>query len=165
MTTLVIKGIKPRALNIAAIRQALMNEANLVANAIEDDFNKTVEHWTKKPEFEKIVDMGPPIAILVGTDNEVYGYVDKGTRPHKIYPRKAKALRFQSGYATKTIPGVIGSMAGGPFGDTVFSKGVNHPGTKARNFSKEIEKKWQKKFKRRMEKALSQARLASGHAL
>lgn len=43
-------------------------------------------------------------------------YVHEGTRPHTIQPRTAQALRFEIG------------------GRVVFSKLVNHPGTKARPF-------------------------------
>lgn len=43
-------------------------------------------------------------------------YVEHGTTPHRIEPRKAKALRFVA--------------AGG----VRFSRGVNHPGTKPTNF-------------------------------
>ncbi|MDK1473610.1 hypothetical protein QNO07_09280 [Streptomyces sp. 549] len=43
-------------------------------------------------------------------------YVIKGTRPHVIRPRRAKALRFRVG------------------GRTVFARVVNHPGTKPNDF-------------------------------
>ena len=163
--TLVFKQIKPQRLLVEAMRAALEAAANQAADEIEVDFQKTTASWTNKPIFEKLVDLGPPITVLVGTDDEIYGYVDLGTRPHVIRPKRAKALRFQSGYVAKTTPGVIGSSAGGPFGDTVFSRGVNHPGTKARNFSKGITELWQTKFKRKMEQAMSSAAKASGHAL
>lgn len=43
-------------------------------------------------------------------------FVNDGTRPHTIRPKKAKALRF-----------VVG-------GQVVYAKLVHHPGTKARPF-------------------------------
>lgn len=43
-------------------------------------------------------------------------YVINGTRPHIIRPRRARALRFQSG------------------GRTVYATVVHHPGTSANNF-------------------------------
>jgi hypothetical protein len=89
----------------------------------------------------------------------------EGTKEHIILPKNAKRLRFQNTYTAKTVPGVIGSRSGGPSGDTVFSNGVIHPGTEARNFTKIIEKTWQSKFKRIMEKAISNAAKRSGHAL
>ena len=45
-------------------------------------------------------------------------FLESGTRPHVITPRRKEALRF--------VP------AGG--GGAVFAKSVNHPGTKPRNY-------------------------------
>lgn len=49
----------------------------------------------------------------VGTDDEIARFLEYGTRPHRIQPRNAKALKFE-----------VGSK-------TVFAKYVNHPGTSA----------------------------------
>ena len=43
-------------------------------------------------------------------------YVDQGTRPHMIFPRYAKALKFEVA------------------GQTIFAKYVNHPGTTGYHF-------------------------------
>jgi hypothetical protein len=45
------------------------------------------------------------------------GFVDRGTKPHAIYPSEAQVLRWYS-----------------PSGDSVFSKYVNHPGTRGVHF-------------------------------
>jgi hypothetical protein len=60
-------------------------------------------------DFQGIIKVEHPAAI----------YVLNGTRPHRIVPRTAKALRFTVG------------------GQVVFAQVVNHPGTKANNFLKE----------------------------
>ncbi len=52
----------------------------------------------------------------IGSDVEYAPYVNDGTRPHIIRPKRAQALRF-----------VIG-------GRVVFARVVHHPGTKARPF-------------------------------
>lgn len=54
--------------------------------------------------------------VSVGSDLEYAGFVNDGTRPHVIRPRRAKALRFTVG------------------GRTVYATVVNHPGTRARPF-------------------------------
>lgn len=54
--------------------------------------------------------------ISVGSDLEYAAFVNDGTRPHVIRPRRAKALRF-----------VVG-------GSTVYAMKVNHPGARARPF-------------------------------
>lgn len=54
--------------------------------------------------------------VSVGSDLEYAGFVNDGTRPHTIRPRRAKALRF-----------VVG-------GQVVYARVVHHPGTRARPF-------------------------------
>lgn len=55
-------------------------------------------------------------SVTVGSDVEYAGFVNDGTKPHRIRPRNAKVLRFNVG------------------GRTVFARVVNHPGTKAKPF-------------------------------
>jgi hypothetical protein len=163
---IVMKSISPRRFNNEAFKQVIEAEVNRVADDIQKDFEATTATWKHKPEFEKVVSFEPsPVEVMVSTDDPIYAYVDKGTREHYIFPVKAKALAFPSGYKAKTTPDVLGSQAGGSFGPTVFSMGVLHPGTEARNFDKMIQKKWDKAFKTRMEKAMREAAKASGHGL
>ena len=170
-SSVVIKEIKPSAFKNKAFRDAIMRGAEAYAKELLADFEKTTETWKTEVEFEKVVDYRPKgPEVFVGTDNEIYGYVNDGTDPHPIFPVRAKALRFQWGgkgsYTPKTAPRVIGSQAGGPSGPIVFRGAVwKHPGTKGRHFDEEIEKKHQPKFKRAMEKAMSDARKKSGHAI
>ena len=103
--------------------------------------------------------------FLVGTNSKIYEYVDKGTKPHIIRPKRAQFLRFQTGYRAKTTPGIIGSSSGGRSGDIVYSQGVRHPGTKARKFSEIINKKYERKFKDEMHAAMRRAAQKSGHAV
>lgn len=160
------KAIKPKKLNDKAMHAVFVKEANSIADEIEKDFQKTTKSWNRKVRFVKIVAISKnKIEILVGTDDEIYRYVTEGTRPHVILPKNAPALRFQRTYKAKTTPGVIGSSSGGSSGPTVFSSGVIHPGTKARNFDDAIAKRWKKRFKRRMEAAMREAVKVSGHAI
>lgn len=165
MSALVFKVIKPTRLRVDAMRLELLNSMRKVGTGIKGDFEKTTATWKTPVKFDEQISLsgGPQVEIF--TTNKIYGYVDQGTEPHVIVPKKAKALRFQSGYRAKTTPGVIGSSGGGSFGDTVYSKGILHPGNAPRNFSKEIEKIWQPKFKRAMEASMSKVAKASGHAL
>lgn len=161
------KAIKPKKLDIPAMVKALSDEAEAISKDMLLDFEVTTAGWEHPVLFERIISIGPTsIDILVGTDDEIYTYVDKGTRPHLILPVRAKALHFQSGYKAKSVPNVITSnMNGGPFGDDVFSKGVMHPGTEARNFDETIRKKWEPIFKRRMQAAMKQAAKVSNHEI
>lgn len=164
--SIAFKSIKPQRMKDKNLRLELLNEIRKVGTLISKDFGETVKTWDHKPKFEQVISLsGNQPAVLVATDDEIYGYVDEGTKPHIIKPKKAKVLHFMGGYTAKTSPGVIGSGNGGSSGGEVFSRGVKHPGTKARGFSKAIEKKWQNSFRRHMEEAMSRAAKKSGHSI
>jgi len=171
MSALVYKLIKPQTLKVDAFRLVFLNALRQAGRDIMADFEKTVASWDTKVVFEMQISLSGGLQVEVYTENEIYGYVDKGTRPHDIWPgfytgkSDKKVLAFSSTFSPKTIPGVIGSGPGSRGKVDTFRPYVKHPGTKARNFSEEIQKKWQTIFKTRMEQALKQARLASGHAL
>jgi len=172
MSALVIKQIKPTRLKVDALRAQLLNELRAVGVEIKQDFEKTTATWDTKVAFETQISLSGGAQVEVFTTNKIYGYVDQGTEPHEIwagfYTGKSnkKVLAFSSSSSPKTTPGVIGSGSGsqGPV-DTFRPYVANHPGTKARNFSKGITELWQTKFKRKMEQAMANAAKASGHAL
>lgn len=101
----------------------------------------------------------------VGTDEPIYGYVTRGTRPHLITPVRAKVLVFGSGkYNPVTRPGVLGSrrvgvglQGTGGVAKPVFAKRVRHPGTKARGFEELVAKKLQPSFGVSIQAALLKA--------
>lgn len=163
---ILVKAIKPKRFRADGFRQALAAAARDVANGVEGDFKATTATWKHKVAFTKIVSIEPsPIEILVGTDDEIYRYVDEGTRPHLIFAKNAKVLAFPSAYSAKTAPRVIGSQAGGGSGPTLFRPYVEHPGTEARQFDQTIRDKWDPKFKRAMEQAMKAGAKASGHGI
>lgn len=166
MVTLRMKPIIPKDINKKALFDELEKEMKAIQKEMTKDFDSTVQTWSNKPKFDKEFESSKSrIRIFTGTSNEIYGYVSGGTRPHRIMPKKGKALRFRGSYRAKTSPGVIGSKAGGASGGEVFSKGVNHPGTKARKFDEAIGKKWDRPFRSRIDKAIDRARKKSGHAI
>lgn len=124
----------------ALTEDAIKPVAQTLRRELMRRFERTVQTWRRRPRFEVVQDVGPDrLSLLAGTDDEVYRYVDEGTRPHIIEPKGAGyPLRFQSMYQAKTIPGVIGSQAGGPSGPYVSAMRVRHPGTRARRFTQAI---------------------------
>ena len=115
--------------------QAMLN----VIDWGEREFEATVRTWDHEVIFQKEIRvLKTRIIGIVWTDDEIYGYVDKGTKPHKIRPKKATILAFPETYLAKTAINLIGSGSGGSSGDTVFAKEVDHPGNDPRNFSKII---------------------------
>lgn len=135
------------------LMRALESGLDAAAKGVQEDFRKTTSSWQHKPAFSVEKRTGERI---VSTNDEIYGYVDEGTRPHVIRPKRGKVLAFAGGaYRAKTSPRVIGSTGGGSSGATVFSRGVQHPGTKAREFEQAIGEKWERgPFAELMQKAL-----------
>lgn len=125
--------------------------------AAKKDFENTTKTWNHKPDFELTEDEGShDYRIATGTDDEIYGYVDAGTRPHIIRPKRSKYLRFQSGYKAKTKVGVINSYPGGPFGADVYTRTfVLHPGFQGRKFTATIAKRRQKTFEQEISQAIA----------
>lgn len=67
---------------------------------------------------------------------DVFKWVDKGTEAHIILPKKPGGmLAFKGGYSAKTAPiARYGVGTGKASGAKVYSRGVFHPGTEAREF-------------------------------
>ena len=63
---------------------------------IKKDYEKTTSTWNHKPHFDVIIDdRGPVMEALVGTDDHVFGFVDRGTKAHRIEPKGPWPLRFR----------------------------------------------------------------------
>lgn len=144
-----------KSLDPAKQLQAIENALNQTAMAIKVDYNVTTATWSKRPTFQiKKVDQ---TTRDIYTENEIYGYVSDGTKPHVIKPVRAAALAFQANYAAKTTPRVIASRPGGSFGPTVFSQGVMHPGFPGRDFPEVINDKWEKEWPTQLQRAINSA--------
>lgn len=129
-------GTTGKVFDVAKIRRQIGKILNDVAKRAKVEYGKTTETWDGQPDFT--ITKEGDFARIVGTENEIYGYVDHGTRPHPIRARAAPNLAFQVGFTPKTSPNVVGSAGGGSYGNFVYAKEVQHPGTEPRNFSKNI---------------------------
>lgn len=159
MVAKLVAVLPKSVLKTKKLESELYDVLTKIERNIKDDFEKTVKTWDKKPEF-KTTHKGPDgddLVLEVSTDNEIYGYVSGGTRPHEIRPRKAKALAFQANYRAKTVPKRLPSRKGGKSGPTVIRQSVQHPGTEAREFEKLIMKRQQPKFRRFVQQAIKNA--------
>lgn len=136
-----------------------MDAINAETETVQKDFQKTTRTWKTVVRFRvlKAARDGTALVGSSGTDNKIYGYVTRGTRPHLIRPRKARRLRFQGGYSAKTRRGLIGSATGGSFGATVYAQVVHHPGNDAREFEEQIAGQHQKSFVRRVQESIEKA--------
>lgn len=81
---------------------------------------KEVRHTNTKPNdyhlsfVSRTEREGDELVVQVGNFAEHAGYIEHGTAPHVIRPRRARMLRFEA-----------------RSGETVFAFKVNHPGTRA----------------------------------
>jgi hypothetical protein len=96
--------------------------------------NKVVFRRQEKREkgevIQEIVAEGTPEALAI------FGYVDEGTEPHRIEPKKPGGrLVFNTPYQARTAPINKPNAGSGTSGnELVFSTGVDHPGNEARLF-------------------------------
>lgn len=160
---LVFRGaeVAKKIANLARRLPGVVNdELYRVAVDMRGDFEKTTKTWETPVSFGITKHLK---GWKVETKSEIYKFVDKGTRAHVIRPKRAGGvLAFKGQYSAKTSPGVIGSRAGGAKGNTVVTKEVHHPGTRARNFTQIIYRKWQKQVPRRVQKAIKGGVEAAG---
>jgi hypothetical protein len=100
--------------------------------------------------------VGSNYRVTVGTNNiKPYLFVDEGTKPHTIKPKRSRYLAFQSGYNAKTRVGIIGSQPGGAFGAQVFAAQVHHPGYPGRKFTITIARRRQVTLNQEMSHAIA----------
>lgn len=172
---LVMKAIRARKLNAGSIRLSLLNAMRKQGRLMLKDFQSTVATWDRKPNFQMLISLtGPGPVMLVDTDDQIYHWVSEGTGlwgpSHSKYPipKAGRAiLAFPGTYVAKTMPGVIGSRAGGARQNKIVVRHgpVMHPGIESRKFDKVLQKKWDPLFKRAMEAALKEAVRKSGHGV
>lgn len=131
------------------------------AKKIRADLEKTTKTWKHKVIFTiKIGSAGSEVQATVQTDDEIYGWVTHGTKPHIIRPRNAKVLRFFTPYGAKTRVRWIGSSKGSRGNRVVYAKEVHHPGTKAREFHIVIAEKHQAAYSEGMQRRINNAIIA-----
>jgi hypothetical protein len=137
------------------------NEFERIIRITEDEsadealamFEKTTLTWNTHVNFYKRKIAG---GVSVGTRSKIYKFVDQGTRPHIIRPKKKRVLKFKANYKAKTRTKVIASYAGGASGKDVYtSKPVRHPGTDPRNFVLTISERIAKSHSRRVKEKIA----------
>lgn len=171
MPTVAFRTVRSRQrfANHSEVRKALGRTLDrIVKPHLIRRFDGVVANWKHQPVFKGRKFIRPDkiwVNIFPSGDKEsvdIYGFVTRGTKAHKIRAKNAPRLAFMWGgpgsYKPKTKP--VGKI-GGPgivVGGTLRRPfEVNHPGTKARDFEKAIrddEKAW---FSRTMENAWRRA--------
>jgi hypothetical protein len=137
---------KGKIVDDGALQAAILAAINDTTKTMVYDFDATVRTWENKPDFYQVDAevTGGMAQGAAGTDDDIYGYVARGTKPHGEDANSASIMVFASGYTAKTTPGTLGSKAGGVSDEKVYATHVNHPGIQARGFEDAIAKKRQR---------------------
>ena len=128
----------------ARLSRALTNAMNGVAKDIQLDFRVTTQTWKHKPEFA--ITSPATYERQIATDDQIYAWVNDGTRAHDIAPKGGGVLRFNTPFQSKTLPNQIQSRSGSTGTTPAVARVVHHPGTKPRAFDKAIKAKWDTRF-------------------
>lgn len=151
-----VKAIVPKkpVFDVKRMERAIDNDLDKVARGMKKDFEATTRTWTEAPVFKIVKGRG---SRTVRTTDQVYHWVNFGTRPHVIRVRVKKALAWRYPYRHKSVLTRIGSRAGYTGKQTRFAKEVQHPGIRPRRYDLKIAKKWQKAFPPDMQRAINDA--------
>lgn len=158
------RTVRTRRAAILQLNKIALTEINNVLDtkvkpALVKSHERIVSNWKNKPGFAARKTIKPNLITVsvfpTGPNKKIWIFVDRGTRPHIIKAKGGGVLRFQTGYQPKTLPSPARTVSGGGRSTGPFraAKQVNHPGSKARNFSKIIAEDIKPGFKREVENA------------
>lgn len=162
MVAKLIKRLSPKKLKVKEVRLKILNELRAEGRLVKKELEKTTATWKgAKPTFDFAIGLRKNDAIvLVAPVGNVEGirkwiWLDGGTKPHPIKAKNVPNLIFRDGrgFTPKTKVKVFASGPGANTGQWVKKKEVRHPGIDAREWSKEIVKRRQKKFAARLSKS------------
>jgi len=160
------KAIKPKPFKPEAFQRNVIKTMTDVGAGFKHDFDATTKTWNRKVPFDTVLETNKiQASVTVSTGDDIYRFVNDGTKPHEIRAKNARVLSFRGGYTAKTSPGVIGSGGGGASGSMMHAKSVHHPGTKARNFDEAILRKWKTKLAKELGITMRKFSEESGHAI
>ena len=155
-----------RAIRDAVNKEAKSTVLKMFKEVIEGKrYSTKGEAWKHKVAFRARLQMRGNDAVLyvypAGKNKDIWNYVSRGTRPHKIRAKNAPYLHFPwggPGQQPKTHRGVY--EMGGP-GVTQWArvKEVDHPGSKPRLFEERIVYDYSTKFQMVVRRALANAKV------
>jgi len=163
VTKLLDMKIKIPKLNLteSSARLACLNPMRDRGKDVLKTYESTTATWEHKPKFEfkrHLPSSGSKVWIEVYTSDEIYIEVDLGslTGPRmRIAHKKKEALTIPLTYTAKTVPGVIGSRAGGKSGEYMLRDFAYPKHIQARKFTERIKDKYYGVFVSAIETSLT----------
>lgn len=154
MVNIRIRPIIPD-LKLPDFQQIAKTELRREVVAVKRELSLPTKRWKHTVVFyDRSASGAQSSGVDVGTENKIYGYVDRGTRPHIIRPKKAKSLAFNSVFRAKTKPDSLNSAVGSSKPPKVYAQEVRHPGTRARGFTKLVLRRSRLRFAKNVDKAV-----------
>lgn len=166
-TGVFFEAIVPQPFQEGKGRLQVLHAMERVGAKIKKDFDATVITWTRKPKFIIKPHFSEAfIGVEVFTEDQVYSWVNYGTKPHDIFIRSKKALLFPGVYRAKTSPGVIASYTGEKSERDVFSPYALNVHIEARKFDVVIREKWDaQELQNEVDQAFAKYVEATGYGL
>lgn len=147
-----VKAIKPKNMNVSAFRQSVERGLDSGAKVIKSSFEETTATFRRKPP----VRIRARLAYrLIWVDDEIYGYISKGT--------PIRWAIMSKDWRSKTKPG---RLRPGPGRGRVVVAGRRRmqklgiparPGIKGRKFDKQIIKRDKSKVQKGVDKEIKSA--------
>lgn len=119
-----VKPILPKSLGIfnpAAHQRAITRTMDLAEAAARAEIANLTREWSTPPEVH--VQQRGDVRLIAIVDPR-WLWADEGTKAHVIVPKRRKVLHFTTSA-----------------GEEVFTRRVNHPGTKAQHYTKKVQKR------------------------
>lgn len=168
-----MKAILPKIPKAEPVMQHVNREAVKYGAFIKKDFERLTSPWRgDKPEWVLVTTISGDGIFLEVRPRDFsdqgalkFIWIDKGTKPHDIFPVNADRLRFTVPYTAGSAPGKLFTTPSSTGGEVVYADHVRHPGTKARNWSDLTAKNHQKPFTSWMTAAFRQALRSTGHSM
>lgn len=144
MTVFQVKPIKPNNLKVDDVRLAILNALRKEGTVEKKMLEGTTKYWEgEKPRFTSEVSLaGGDAQLLVGVGGSVEAaqkwiHVNDGTKGgYWVYPRKARALRFQPGYTAGSTPNTLKVKPARRYGEFIYRKAAFiKKGIEARNWT------------------------------
>lgn len=155
-----LTAIQPGRWSLQPVIAELLKELDALGKEAKKLLLKPTATWTHKVTFHHRVDRATA-RVRIWTTDRIYGYLDRGTKPHVIEPRRPlspsgrpSSLRYQAGYRPKTRPRRLSSYHGGKLGPFIYPVGVMHPGIAARGFTTLVAKRMQQLAPRKVGTAI-----------
>lgn len=169
------KVIKPKPLNTKAMDEAWLAQANKIGVLIAKDYSGITKNWlgggvpfrhsVKHSRNKLTITVSP--TIPTGKGAQIWRYLDKGTPPRTIVPKKPGGmLAFQEGGMPGSRPN---SLFVGPTqpatGPMIYARKVHNPGIAPRNWGELMRKKWAEQMKKELYLFSTLLAKASGHQM